>query len=442
MELGHTDYKNFVPKQGPQIISENYSVGKESMVTKLISFSLFFLLFFPFEGYANTLIRKELANIWKDAPISFGPLRIKAWFSFNNAGYDSNVYRKRYDPINDFTFSSGPTLSVYLPIKKRIVFSIYESPQYVYYMKTKSERAWSNDLSGGVHFVLNQFLFSFIKGYSDERQRWNTEVDISIRSRIESLQTSIYWIPTKKIAFSLGYITKQFDHEMLTSADFDLEERLNRLEKTVNVTGFYKVSLRTKSFLTFEYESYKFEMIQNTLDSKSYTALGGFEFSPLGILQGRIVLGYRFLDFLSRDNQDYHGIVGNTQVSVRLLKRFRVRASYIRDINFSIWYENSFFQENRYSIGASVYLFLKIRLDYDFGQGRNNYSHVRLNAADSENIEDFRKDEYNYHQVGIYFKIKENIGIGVIVNHWDRDSNLFWEMDKRTFIGLNLTFDL
>jgi len=411
------------------------------MAKKLISFSLFFLLFFPFEGYGNTLIRKELAKIWEDTPIIIGPLRIKALFSFNNAGYDSNVYRNRYDPINDLTFSFGPTLSIYLPIKKRIVFSIYESPQYVYYRKTKSERAWNNDFKGGVHFVLNHFLFSFIKGYSDERQRWNTEVDISTRSRVDSLQSSIYWKPTKKIDFSLGYITKQYDHEMLTSAEFDLGEQLNRLEKTLNVTGSYKVSLRTKSFLTLEYESYKFEMIQNTLDSKSYTALGGFEFSPLGILQGRIVLGYRFMDFLSGDNRNYHGIVGNTQVSLRLLKRFRVRASYIRDINFSIWYENSFFQENRYSIGASVYLFLNIRLDYDFGQGRNNYTHMRSNAAGSEYTEDFRKDEYNYHEVGIYFKIKENIGIGVIVNHWDRDSNLSWEIDKRTFVGLNLTYN-
>lgn len=416
-------------------------MGKESMVKKVFFLFLFFLLFLPFEGSGNSLIRKELAKIWEDAPISIGPLRIKPLFSFNKAGYDSNVYRNHYDLINDFTFSTGPTISAYLPIKKRIIFSIHESSQYVYYLKTKNERAWNNNFRGGVHFVLNQFLFSFVKGFSDERQRWNTEVDISTRSRIDTLQTSIYWKPTKKIAFSLGYITKQFDHEMLTTVDFDLGKRLNRMDKSVSVTGFYQASLRTKSFLTFEYESYQFEKIQSTLDSKSYTALGGFEFSPRGILQGRIVLGYRFMDFLSRDNREYHGIVGNAQVSLRLLKRFSVRASYIRDINFSIWYENSFFQENRYSIGASLYLFLNIRLDYDHGQGRNIYSLVRSKATDSENTEDFRKDDYNYHMVGIYFKLKENIGLGVIVNHWDRDSNLSWETDKRTFVGLNLTFN-
>ncbi len=52
-----------------------------------------------------------------------------------------------------------------------------------------------------------------------------------------------------------------------------------------------------------------------------------------------------------------------------------------------------------------------------------------------------RRDDYRIHSAGIYFQLKNNIGIGLVANRWNRDSNLAWEVDSRDFIGMNLTYD-
>jgi hypothetical protein len=94
-----------------------------------------------------------------------------------------------------------------------------------------------------------------------------------------------------------------------------------------------------------------------------------------------------------------------------------------------------YFLENWGSAGASVYLFKNWRVDYDYSLGRNEY------PGDGLSLSSKREDTYVIHSVGLYFRIEENIGIGVVASRWDRDSNLDWEDDRRDFVGVNLTYD-
>ena len=119
--------------------------------------SLFIVPFFSSDLLGNTLMRRELEKIWEDTQLRLGPFYVNTVFFLNHAGFDSNVYRTTHDPVKDFTFSTGPAVSIYLPIKKRIVFSLYESPQYMYFKETKRERSWNQYFDVGVHFFLNRF---------------------------------------------------------------------------------------------------------------------------------------------------------------------------------------------------------------------------------------------------------------------------------------------
>lgn len=144
----------------------------------------------------------QLEQSVKAAGLKLGPFRIRTVLYLTNAGYDSNVYRTPSNPIKDYSITAGPGFYIYLPLKKKIIFSIFESPQYVYFVETKRERTWNNYFNGQVNFVFNRFLLTFGKGYSVAREIWNTEIDIRPQRKEDSFYGSVLWQKSKKISLS------------------------------------------------------------------------------------------------------------------------------------------------------------------------------------------------------------------------------------------------
>jgi hypothetical protein len=374
------------------------------------------------------------AAIWK-----FGPLRIDPVFHLSDAGYDSNLYYGYAgNPVKDYTMTAGPGFSVYLPLKKKIIFQVDESPQYVYYFETKKERTWNNFFMARVHFALNRVFVSIGRGMSDAKQRWNTEIDIRPRLKQASWDASVLWQATKKTSFLVQAGWRKFNYENLDYGTFNIRDRLNHEERQISFRPYFQLTYRAKFFLEARYAKYDFMQVSSFKNSRSYGLYGGFDFSPLGVVRGRINVGYKVFDSRDAAGEDYKGFVGDSQVSIRLVKFLAVRASYARDIQFSLWYNNTYYLENRVGCGTSLYLIKNIRLDLDYSLGKNRYPETHIYGGESS-IK--RRDDYTVHSVGLYYRLKENIGLGAVASRWQRASNFYWENDWRDFVGLNLTYD-
>ncbi|HEX2695694.1 MAG TPA: outer membrane beta-barrel protein [Acidobacteriota bacterium] len=392
------------------------------------------------EGYAwgRTWMGTALELAVRQAAWTFGPFRIQPAFSLRDAGYDSNVYYGYAgEPVVDYSVTAGPEFTVYLPMKKKVVLSVYGSPQYVYYRKTKQARSWNYYLAGRANIVLNRFFITVGGGGSDARERWNTEVDIRPRRKAWNAEASILWQATKKTSFFAAFSRQNYDFENLAYESSNLRDRLNRTEDRSSFTGFYQLSYRVRSFVSLEYARFNFLRSASFRDSRSLGLFGGFELSPFGVVRGRVNLGFKAFDSLTAGKRLFSGLVGDTAVSIRLLRFLNVRGSYKRDVEFSVFYNNAFFTENIYGGGLSLYINRNIRMDYDYRLGRNRYPESA--AGVPGNIK--RNDEYRTQSLGLYFRVKKNIGLGAVASLWNRDSNLAWEMDERKFVGLNLTYD-
>jgi len=292
----------------------------------------------------------------------------------SNAGHDSNVYYGATDEaVKDYTFTAGPAFDVYLPIKKKIIFHIYESPQYVYYKETERERTWNNYFQGQVYVVLNRLVASAGIGRSKAKQRWNTETDIPIFRKEDLVQGSLLWQPASRTSFNLSYRMARYDYGENDLGGLIYAEKSNRDETYFNLTVDREIASRTRFFLDAEYGIFDFASPLTMKDSKSYGGYGGFEFSPFGKVRGRMKVGYKYFNSLNPLRKDYRGIVGDSSVSIRLMKALAARASYRRDVQFSVWYDSTYFLESRYGAGASLYVSKNIRLDYDYNLGRNDY---------------------------------------------------------------------
>jgi hypothetical protein len=390
-------------------------------------------------AWGKTWMGAALELAIRQAAWKFGPFRIQPALNLRDAGYDSNLYYGYAgEPVKDYSVTAGPEFTIYLPMKKKLVLSFYGSPQYVYYRKTKQERTWNYYLSGQANVVLNRFFITVGGGGSDARQRWNTEVDIRPRRKAWNAEASVLWQATKKASFFARFARQNYDFENLDYERFNIRDQLNRTEDRFNFTGYYQVSYRVRGFMNVEYGRFDFLSSAGFKDSRSLGVFGGFEFSPLGIVRGRVNLGYKVFDSAVSGRRLFQGLVGDTAVSVRLLRFLSVRGSYRRDVEFSVWYDSTYFTENIYGGGLSLYVHRKVRLDYDYRLGRNRYPEAAT-AGGAGYVK--RNDDYRIHSLALYFRLKKNIGLGIVASFWNRDSNLAYEIDERKFIGLNLTYD-
>ena len=391
-------------------------------------------------AHAETWRGQELDAAMKRAPWRIGPFHIQPSVVISNAGVDSNVLYSPTNPIKDFTITAGPAAKIYIPVVRRFVLSLYGSPQYVWYAKTARERSWNYYLNASAQLSLRNVFFSLDGVYSDARERWNTEIDIRPRRKEEGFGGSVLVKAAWKTSFSLAYRTAKYNYQSIDSVEgFNFRERLNRKESYANISLFYQLGTERRFFMDFEYGLYQFEFLSQAAikNSQSYAGYAGFEFSQLGRrVRGRVRLGYKKFDVRSAEGLDFKGFVGDSQLSIRLAKPFALRGSYVRDVHFSIWYDNPYFIESRPGVGASLYPLRMVRLDYDYSLGRNRYPLVGGGGSDVK-----RLDEYSLHSAGIYFRIMKKAALGFIVSWWARNSNIITEDDKRTFFGLNLIYD-
>ena len=391
-------------------------------------------------SFAETWKGKELEALWHKAPWHFGPLRIQPALVLSNAGVDSNIYYSPGNPIKDYTLTVGPAVTAYLPIYRKLILSGTASPQYVYYVKTAQERSWNYYLTGSAALSLKRIFLSFDMNYSDAREHWNTEIDIRPRRKEDGLGGSFLVQTSHRTSLSLGYRQVKYNYENLLFETFNVQEQLNRKEQYVDLSAYYQATSRTKFFLDLEYGVYNFDFADTALlkDSRSRAGYAGFEFSPTGRIRGRVRIGYKIFNIKNPEETDYRGLVGDAQVSVRVARPFVVRATYTRNVNFSLWYNNAYFLGNTIRPGVSFYVLKFVRLDYDYSYGTNRYPEVQPVGGGTD-VKRF--DHYPIHSAGIYFRIKGNVALGVIGSHWVRVSNLADENTKQYFLGLNLIYD-
>jgi len=393
-------------------------------------------------GLASTWRGDSLINECKNAPWKIGPFRLKMVLSLSNAGYDSNVYGTITDPVKDFGFIAGPALTVYLPLKKRILFSFVESPQYVYFLKTKRERTWNNSFGGQVHYLFNKVLLSFGISFSDAKQRINTEIEIRPRVKAENIEGTVLWQPLSKISFALKLSKNKQSYSNYES--FNLSSLLDRNEEAVSLITYYQVSSLRMFYLNLEYRYFNFSDPQSLLDSRGYTISGGLEFSPTGNTRGKIGLGYRLIDPLAAGGKNYGGFIADIGLSIKLLKILTIRASFNRDFPYSYLFENTHYVMNLYQLGSSLYFFKKIRLDFDYRSGHNIYPEKKSSSDVGQPQAEgfFPENKYNSYSTGLFYKLKGNIGIGVMAGRWTNKANYYLLPNiSRDYLTASLTYD-
>lgn len=376
-----------------------------------------------------------------------GPFRISPTIQLRDVGYDGNVYYKRQEehPKSDYTAALSPQAVVYLLFRNRLILSFTERPEYVFYLKEKRERSWNNSYSPRAKvLLLNRFVLSADYHFQRERIRATSEFDVRAVREANGYTGSLFYETARGTSF--GFLASKdnirYEDITLPGEELYVSRVLNRVETSGHFEFYYRVFSDSSFFITGGHTNYDFERAEaRWRDSYSYQLYFGIRFPLLGRRRGTLSIGYKKLMPREQGKKGFSGLAGNTNLNFRT-GRFGFRAQFIRDCFFSYWTNNIYFLENRYGAGISFYLTQYLRLDYDLVFGRSHYPELMLNRMpDGSYQEIFREDKNYIHTAGIVFRILRNIGLGLTVNYWERQSNYYLENRHRWFAGGYVTYE-
>lgn len=373
-----------------------------------------------------------------------GSLRLNASLRLDNTGYDSDVYYGySNEPTPDFTLTASVPLQALLPLGKKVVFELNETPEYMFYFETEKERAWNNVFGAKVHFALEKLYVQAGGELSNVRRRMSPELDVNVREISDRLNGTVLWQASRSTSFAAIYEFTRYDYSDNEFETIDLAQTLNREESYLDFVTYIQPSTKIRLFLDGQYGTDKFtEPGASVRDTRSYGLFGGIDFvpregevGPVEPPQGSVSLGYKRFDVLDAAYADGSGFVGAVNVSVGLFKKTTARAFFSRDYNFSVYSDATFYLSTALGGGISRRLSRKTNLGYDVAFGRSAYP---LDEATGLPIsEDF---EYSSHRFNLNVQLARHLGITFLVILDKRTVGESEVAKSRNFFGLSLVY--
>jgi hypothetical protein len=390
-------------------------------------------------GQGNTWAGSSLAQMVEAARWRLGILRINAAFELSNVGHDSDVYYGYLgSSVPDWTFSAGVAAQVFLPVSKRVVLDVFDSPQYLFYLETKNERAWNNIFTGQVHFTLERFYIQAGGGSSNIRQRLSPELNINIRQKEDSLNGLILWQASRRSSFAFLYGGTKYDYGDTEFGETNLAETLNRSEARFDIITYVQPNSNVLLFLDGQYGTYAFtETASRFRDTRSYGIFGGLSFvpregeaRPKAPVQGRISLGYKRFDIIDPAFVDGAGFVGAINISAGLLKRTTGRVSFSRDFQFSIYSNATYYTSMTYGGGITRLLSRRASVSYDLSFSRTSYPGDEAGGG----------VRYTIHAGSLNIMLARNLRIAFLGTIGARVMDQSGQAINRNFFGFNLVY--
>jgi hypothetical protein len=403
---------------------------------------LFFLAQSWLYAWGNTTMGLALEQAIKSARGRAGVFRYNAALQVNG-GYDADIYFGTLDkPVPDSTFFAGPNIQVFLPLKKRVVFDISESPRYVFYLRTERERALNNTLAGRVHVVFDKVYIQVGAGLTNAKQRLSSELNMNIRLKEDYLSGLIFWQASKRTACAL-----QYQRSNLNFVNSDVQDNLNRTESSANLVMYIEQGARARFYVDGEYGSYAFtDRALSFKDSRSYGVYAGVEFLPpvagyegqISGIRGRINMGYKRLDILDPLQEDNSGLAGDIGISLEIMKLTALRLFFSRGPQFSAYSGRTYFLQTAYGAGIGRSLARNILFTYDYGYSRNDYPGVETAGG---NPAEKSADRYATHSFMLNFRMRRDLQFSLLANLGRRNSKLAPRAaSNRAFFGFSLTY--
>ena len=357
--------------------------------------------------------RAQSSGAMEPGTLKIGPLTIRPTLFIRNIGRDNNVFNEPVSPKKDFTVTIAPAAEVVFQ-PRRLKLSYTQATDYVYFKTYKSERG--ANLSSSLRADLDLGVLQPYAGTvgADTKARLNHEIDARARRRDRTYTAGVRANLFTRTSLTIGVrqFTTRFDRgetcTVATQTCFrgqSLADSLNnRLE---SIEGSLAIALTplTSAGVLIAKERQMFELARER-DSDTIRIMPVLNFSPHGVLNGSIAVGYR--KFTARDptTPGFSGLVVAVTSGVTLYEDHRIDVAVNRDLTYS------YDRDTPYFIGtnATVTWTYAIAGPFDF-KGSVTRDRMRYEARDDTVATQF--DNYEEYGAGVGVRIRRRLRLGV-----------------------------
>ena len=395
----------------------------------------------PAWGQGNTWVGANLQQMVEAARWRLGVLRINAAFRLARTGYDSDIYYGFLpDRTPDVTSSASAPVQVLLPLSKKAVVDVSDSPEYVFYLDNRGQRTWNNTVYGRVHVALDKIYIQAGGGLANVRRRLSPELDLNIRQKTLNLSGLLLWQASKSTSLAVLYSGAQYQLEDVFFEGASLADRLNRNEEFLDLISYIQPSARVRLSLDGQYGSYEFRRSATGLrNATSYGLFAGIELIPdlddieiIHGFQGAAAVGYMRIDQRDPGFKDGSGLVGNASVTARLSKRMTGQINFSRGFQFSVFSGASHYLSTNAGAGITRLLSRRASLSYSFSYGWTTYPDDTGSVA--------RYYRYLTHGLSLDLQLGRNLSVAFLGNFGQRQSGRPIPVRDRFFAGISLVY--
>lgn len=373
-----------------------------------------------------------------------GPFYLTPRFHFGPVGLDSNVLYTATDRQADVMISLGPGLDAVLPLGSVGRFYSSGSLDYLYFVRTESQRRFTGLGMTGLAFKGANTEATFEERYATTYGRPNYEVDQRVFQIHEGTTGNVRRHLFGGISLILDGHRLHSDTPSVDYLGTDLGLALTT--DTYGAGGELRFRLSVKSAFVVNggmlWTRYPLEPVR---DSDRQLLAGGFRTEPSALVSGHLLLGQRWYTPKLAGASTQRLFYVDIDETLNLSPRTRFNVSYLRDIMDSVFLPDEGTATNRSeAVGIRIEREFTHRIDLRiFGRLLRNRSDGAITIDDPNQgpTTSVRDDKVREAGADLGYRFRPNFRFGIIATYSERDSTFSYFGVDGLLVGFNAQFN-
>jgi hypothetical protein len=373
-----------------------------------------------------------------------GPFYLTPTFHIGTIGLDTNVFYTATDHQTDISASGGPGLGLVLPLGASGRFFANGNLDYLYFVKTESQRRLRGDANTGLDFKGSRTVFHLEESYAETFGRPSYEVDERIAQTEEATSLDLKRRLFGRIAIRLfGRRSRQetaegsdyLGNDLTTTLTQDVYRALGGLD--------YAISVKT-SFVVEAQQDWNRFPLDHSRDLDTLRIWTGFRTDSTALLAGQALVGVAWFGPPGTPDLKERRTIADVTVTWKASPKTSVIGHYTRDLATSAFDVSgptpTVFNE-RYGLRFEKDLVgnLNVRVYGTITAFVTNGA-ITIDLPEQGPVTAVRDDRVREAGIDVGYRFRPRFRVGVVATYTERQSNFDYFGIEGLLIGASVQY--
>ena len=361
---------------------------------------------------------KKVASDLQAASIHYGPWYLLSRVTLSDIGYGQQYFTPTGEKSGGLTVAATAPQRLYFVPSRRVVFAGEFKPQYAWVQQSGAHNQYGYSTRGDAEFLFNHVFLDLYANQANELRPMPGEINriVTVKENTVGVSGELKYSSRTSALFSAQYGDEKYPLNRLQPAELRtiLPLLMDRTEHNYRFSAVHKTFPVTSIILAAEQSDYAFAHSPARDSRREYFGVGAVLDNGTTVL--RAEAGPAKLTFKQAGQKEFSGLLANASASHRLGDRWRLRAGAARDLDFSLYQNNTYYILDRVSLNADYAATRRLSLRFTSEYGRDLYD-VRVG------LQPLRRDQISWNAIGWDYALRRVRG-GFDVGYYQRTSNV------------------